>query len=117
MASETANWKIDEAYQVASKIFANHPKVRALFCANDMMALGAIHYLEKGQKGDVLIAAFDALKEARKAIKAGKLQVTIDQQADVQGYLGIRSAMDLIGGRPVSQETLVDVKVINRQNL
>lgn len=117
VASETAHWKIDEAYQIVGKLFARYPKIRALFCANDMMALGAIHYLEKAQKGDVLIAAYDALEEAKKAIKAGKLQVTIDQQADVQGYLGIRSVMDLLAGTPVPPETLVDIRVVNRHNL
>ena len=31
VASESANWKIDEAYQVTARIFANHPRYQATF--------------------------------------------------------------------------------------
>ena len=47
VAKETANWKIDEAHDVVAGLFAAHPQIRAIFAANDMMALGAIRYLEE----------------------------------------------------------------------
>ncbi len=46
VASETANWKIDEGYGVTKEIFTKHPNVKLLFAANDMMAIGAIKYLQ-----------------------------------------------------------------------
>ena len=52
-AVETANWKIDEAYDVAGRQFAKNPNIGAVFCANDMMALGVVKYLaEKDKKND-----------------------------------------------------------------
>jgi ribose transport system substrate-binding protein len=116
-AMETANWKIDEAATVTAAIFAAHPDVTLLFCANDMMALGAIEYLQKTGKTHVRVAGFDALNEAVNAIRAGKLQATVDQNADQQGYLGVRYAVDLIQGKQPPMETLIDVKLITRDNL
>lgn len=116
-AMESANWKIDEAFAVTSRIFAAHPEVNLLFCANDMMALGAIQFLQSTGKNNVLVAGFDALPEAIKAIRDGKLQVTVDQNAAQQGYLGIKYAFDLIRGINPPLETFIDVRIITRENL
>jgi len=109
VAEETANWKIDEAFEVAAKLFQKNPDIGAIFCANDMMALGVIHYLQQHRKTGVQIAAFDALEEARAAIQQGSLQITIDQQANQQGYLGIRTAVEMLAGKKPAPVTLVDV--------
>ena len=118
VAVETANWKIDEAYTVTANLYKRFPSVGAFFCANDMMALGAAKYIgEVTRKGQVLIAAYDALEEARDAIRNGKIAVTIDQQADAQGYLGVKYVLQKINGEKVPLETLVDLKVVHEGNL
>jgi ribose transport system substrate-binding protein len=116
-AMETANWKIDEAFTVTSRIFAAHPDVTLLFCANDMMALGAVQYLQGAGKTQVQVAGFDALDEAVKAIREGKLQATVDQNAGQQGYLGVKYAVDMIQGKKPPLETFIDVKLITRETL
>lgn len=116
--SKTANWKIDEAAEVTSKLFRSYPDIKAMFCANDMMALGAIHQLEQmGKVQKVQIAAFDALPEAKKALLEGKLAVTIDQQANLQGYTGVHYAMRALKGEKIPLETLVDVKLVHAGNV
>ena len=117
IVNATANWKIDEAYTVTKKLLQENPDIGAIFCANDMMALGTIKYLNESRRSDVLVAGYDALSEAKQAIKAGELMVTIDQQASLQGYEGIKCALDLINGVPVKQEQIIDVKVITSTNL
>ena len=112
VASETAHWKIDEAYQVAKKLFGAHPDIGALFCANDMMALGALKYLDEQGNNQVLVASFDALEPAKAAIRAGKLAATVDQQAAQQGYLGVQYAMRALAGETLPMETLIDTRLI-----
>ena len=112
VAKETANWKIDEAHDVVAGLFAAHPKVRAIFAANDMMALGAIRYLEEAARKDVLVAGYDALDEAKAAIRAGKLAATIDQQASQQGYLGVEYAVKALRGQSVPAVTLIDTRLV-----
>ena len=117
VATETANWKIDEAAAMTGKILDRHPDLQLLFCANDMMALGAIQHLQHSGKRDVLVAGYDALAEAIKAIRIGTLQATVDQQAAQQGYLGIRYALELIRGGAPPPETIVDVTLISKETL
>ena len=117
VASETANWKIDEGYQVTEKLFDTHPAIGALFCANDMMALGALKYLEASGKSRVLVAGFDALEQARAAIRAGKLVASIDQQAAQQGYLGVQYAVRALAGESLPAETLIDTALVTAETL
>ena len=117
VAEETANWKIDEAYGVTGRMFKQHPRIGVLFCANDMMAIGALKYLQEAGRTQVRVAGFDALAEAKAAIRAGQLAVTVDQQADQQGYLGIRSALDLLQGKAVPMDIQVEVKLITAETL
>ena len=117
VASETANWKIDEGYQVAEKLFNAHPDISALFCANDMMALGVLKYLEVSGKSQVLVAGFDALEQAKAAIRDGKLVVSIDQQAAQQGYLGVQYAARALTGETLPAETLIDTALVTAETL
>lgn len=114
VASETAHWKIDEGYTVTKHILDQHPTVKAIFAANDMMGLGAIKYLDESGRQDVLVAAYDALAEAVAMVEAGKMLCTIDQQAAEQGYLGIQYAVRALKGETLPAETMVDVKLIGQ---
>lgn len=113
VASESANWKIDEAHDVITEIFATNPNIKSVFCANDMMALGVVQYLKENNKDDVLVAGFDALDEAVNAIENKKMLVTINQQADIQGYSGIKYAVDLLEDETVPMEILIEVRIIS----
>lgn len=116
-ASKTANWKIDEAHDVTSQLFQKTPDIGVIFCANDMMALGAIQYLDEKQIANVLVAGFDNLQEAQTAVRAGKLASTIDQQAALQGYKGVEFAVKLLNGETVPPLTFVDVILVTKDSL
>lgn len=118
VASETANWNIDEGYSTAKRLFTATPDIGAVFCANDMMALGVIEYLDESKTKDILLSGFDDLPQVKTAILKGKMNVTIDQQASLQGYSGVKQAVDLINGKkPSNLITLVGVKVMDVNNL
>jgi ribose transport system substrate-binding protein len=112
VASETANWKIDDGYNVTKTMFAKHPDIDLVFAANDMMALGAIKYLSDAGKSKVKVVGFDALPETRSFLDNGTLVATIDQQAAEQGYQGVLYAMRLLKGEALPAETLLNVKLI-----
>ncbi|MEI7845674.1 MAG: sugar ABC transporter substrate-binding protein [Chloroflexota bacterium] len=115
--SKSANWKIDEAHDITAQLFQKTPDIGAVFCANDMMALGTIQYLEEKHITNVLVAGFDNLQEAQQAIKAGKMVNTIDQQAALQGYKGVEFAMKLLNGESVPPVTYVDVILVTKDSL
>ena len=117
VATESANWKIDEAYTLAKKLITQHPKVKFIFCANDMMALGVAQYLKEKNLSGILLTGFDNLSDTRSAIQEGWILATIDQQADVQGYMGIEAAVKLIHGESVEKEIYIPVKVVTNETL
>jgi ribose transport system substrate-binding protein len=117
VASESANWMIDEAYAVAEQIFTANPDIGLVFAANDIMALGVIQYLQETNRADVRVAGFDALAEALEAIRAGTLAVTVDQQAALQGETGVRYAIRALNGETLPPETMVDVLVVTSETL
>lgn len=117
VAAESANWKIDEAYQVAAQLFKDHPDLRLLFCANDMMALGVLRYLHDHDIKHVQIASYDALEDIKIAIKAGQVSVTVDQQAMQQGFQGIALAHRLLKGELVPKQVWVDARLISAEQL
>jgi ribose transport system substrate-binding protein len=112
VATESANWKIDEGYEVTKSMFAKHPNIGLIFAANDMMALGVLKYLADSGHGKVKVASFDALAEARAAISQGTLVASIDQQAAEQGYQGVLYAMRMVKGEQLPSQTLLNVKLV-----
>ncbi len=114
---ESANWKIDEAYNITTKMLEEYPEVKGIFAANDMMALGALQSLEESNRNDVMVTAYDALAEAKEAIRQDKLLATIDQQAALQAYTGVHYAIRALEGEELPLETIVEVKLITKENL
>jgi ribose transport system substrate-binding protein len=114
--TESAHWKIDEAYQVTQAQFEANPDIGAVFCANDMMALGALEYLKQAGRTDVLVAGFDAIEQARQAIRENRLTVTVDQQAALQGYLGVHYANRALNHEDLPATTIVDITVTTAQS-
>ncbi|MGH2340936.1 substrate-binding domain-containing protein [Segnochrobactraceae bacterium EtOH-i3] len=109
---ESANWKIDEGYNVTAQMMRDHPDLALIYCANDMMALGAIRRLAELGRPDVMVGGFDALTEAITAIQEGRMRVTVDQDAARQGYLGVDYAVRRHKGENVPSETLVPARLI-----
>ena len=116
VASETANWKIDEGYLVSKTLFSRYPDIRLLFAANDMMAIGAVKYLQESGKTKVTVVGYDALAEAIAEIKAGQMSATVDQQAAEQGYQGVALALRLVNGEKVQAVTLIDTRLVTAES-
>lgn len=117
VATEAANWKIEQAYQVTARMFERHPKLEGIFCANDLMALGAIRYLEETKKEHVLVTGYDGIEEALMAIRGGHLIATVDQHAEEQGYMGVKYAVRALAGEKLPAETFFDVELVTVETL
>lgn len=117
VAMEAANWRADEAYELAKRVFKSHPRIGVVYCANDMMAIGLIKYLQETGRTKVVVGGFDALDEAKQAIRNGQMTATVDQRAARQGYLGVISALKLLRGEAVPDVVLVDTALITADSL
>jgi len=117
VAMDTAEWATEPAQQKMEAILNAHPDLRGVFCANDMMALGAIQAIASaGKTGRVLVSGYDNLEAARRAIAAGTLVATIDQHPEMMGAKGVEAAVALIRRRPIPPEITVPTDLVTAKN-
>lgn len=112
IGSQSGYWETDKANQVAAALLAEHPDLKALLCANDSMALGAVAALHAaGKTGKVLVIGFDNISAVHQLLKDGTILATVDQHADQLAAYGIGYALEMINkkGVPADRETPVDL--------
>ncbi len=111
--SQSAQWEMSKANEVASSTLSEHPEIKAILAANDNMAMGAIAAAKSvGRNEDLLIVGFDNIAAAQDAIRNGKLLATVDQHADQLAVYGVETALKLIGDKHAvveNVETPVDL--------
>lgn len=110
--SQSAQWEMNIASQVASAMLSSHPDAKAILAANDNMALGALAAVRSGGKaGQVIVAGFDNIQAVRQAIRAGDILATADQHGDQLAVFGIEYALQILDGKadPADRETPVDL--------
>jgi len=105
-------WEMGKANAVASAMLSEHPEIKAILCANDNMALGAVSAVQAaGKTGAVLIVGFDNISAIRPMLDKGQVVATADQHADQLAVFGIEAALKILKGDapPADQTTAVDL--------
>ncbi|MBB6048462.1 sugar ABC transporter substrate-binding protein [Armatimonas rosea] len=110
--SQSANWETDQANKIAAAMLTAHPDIKALLCANDSMALGAVAAVKAaGKTGQVLVVGFDNIGAVQELIKSGAVLCTVDQHGDQLAAFGIDYALEMLQKKatPTDKETPVDL--------
>ncbi len=116
VASQVANFDRTEGMSVMENILQANGDIKAVFAANDEMALGAVEAVSGAGK-DVVIVGFDATDDAIAAIKEGRMAATIAQQPDLIGSTAVENAMKLINGESIPSSIPVEVTLITKDNV
>ena len=109
---QSGNWEMEKANTVAAAILSEHRDLKALLCANDNMALGAVSAISgAGLAGKVLVAGFDNIAAIRPMLADARVVATADQHADKLAVFGIEAALKILKGEaaPAGQTTVVDL--------
>lgn len=113
VASQPANWERDQGYNVFQNIMQAHPDVNAMFAANDLMALGALEAIAAGGKaGKITVVGFDALDEARAAVKQGTMAGTVAQDPAQMGRVGVEWAARMLKGEAPPADIAVPIQFV-----
>jgi ribose transport system substrate-binding protein len=111
--SQTAGWETARANQVVTAMIAERPEIKAILCANDSMALGAVAALRgAGRAGQTIVAGFDNISAVRELVKSGAVLATADQHGDQLAVYGIEYALGRLRDRQApgaDRETPVDL--------
>ncbi|MEW5993164.1 MAG: substrate-binding domain-containing protein [Candidatus Zixiibacteriota bacterium] len=107
----------DQAFRTAEDILQAHPDIDAIFGINDDCALGALAAVEKaGKTGHVKIVGFDAVPEARVAIRAGKIYADVIQMPGEIGRKTIEAVKTYISGGDVAPKILIPCALFTQKD-
>jgi inositol transport system substrate-binding protein len=116
---QTASWDRAKAMALTENwIQAHKGKFQAVFAHNDEMAMGALLALERaGIKKDVTVIGIDAIAQALTAVKDGRLDATVFQDAVGQGRGSVDAALLLARKQPCPKENLIPFQLVTLENL
>ncbi len=116
---QTASWDRAKAMALTENwIQAHKGKFQAVFAHNDEMAMGALLALERaGIKKDVTVIGIDAIAQALTAVKEGRLDATVFQDAVGQGRDSVDAALLLARHQPCPKEKLIPFQLVTLENL
>jgi len=109
---QSGRWEMETANNVAAAMLNEHGDLKAILCANDNMALGAVSAIQAaGKTGQVLVVGFDNISAMHPLLKDGQVLATADQHGDRLAVFGIEAALKILKGEapPADQTTAVDL--------
>lgn len=76
--SQPADWDKTKAYDLATNLISKNANLKAIYCCNDTMAMGAQEAVQNSGK-DIIVVGTDGNSDAIESVKAGNLSATVAQ--------------------------------------
>ncbi len=113
VTSQSANWEMAKASEIAAGILNEHPEIRAILCANDSMALGAHAAVrDAGKSGKVLVTGYDNIGAVAALVESGEILCTVDQQGEKLAVYGIEYALDILENKSAPEDRQTPVGLV-----
>ena len=118
LASQTAEWDRAKAMSLMENWIQSHgTSIKAVFAQNDEMGMGALLALERAKlKDQVVVTSIDAIADALQAVKNGRLDATVFQDARGQGGTAVELAVKIARKEPYEKETFIPFKLVTKDN-
>jgi inositol transport system substrate-binding protein len=119
LADQTAEWDRAKAMALMENWIQSYgTNIQAVFAQNDEMAMGAVLALERARMKDkVLVVGVDAIADALQAVKDGRLDATVFQDAKGQGASAVDAALKLVRGEPCEKEVFIPFQLVTKENI
>ncbi|KGR89353.1 sugar ABC transporter substrate-binding protein [Ureibacillus massiliensis 4400831 = CIP 108448 = CCUG 49529] len=114
-AEQPADSDKAKAMSVMENILEAEDDIKAVFSANDDMAIGVLRAVEAANL-DIIIYGTDGTEEAVQSIIDGGLTGTIAQNPYNMGYEGVKSALAAANGETVEERIDSGVEIITSEN-
>lgn len=114
-AEQPADSDKAKAMSVMENILEAENDIKAVFSANDDMAIGVLRAVEAANL-DIIIYGTDGTEEAVQSIIDGGLTGTIAQNPYNMGYEGVKSALAAANGETVEERIDSGVEIITSEN-
>ncbi|MCI6771226.1 MAG: D-allose transporter substrate-binding protein [Oscillospiraceae bacterium] len=97
VGSQPADWDRQKALDTAASMIQQNPDLKAIYCCNDTMALGALQAVKNaGKLGEIIVVGTDGAAEALKSVEAGELSATVAQDSAEIGATSLRQMIKAV---------------------
>lgn len=97
VSSQPADWDRQKALDAATSIIQMNPGLKAIYCCNDTMALGAIQAVKNANKlGEIIVVGTDGAAEALQSVEAGELSATVAQDSAGIGAVSLEQMVNAV---------------------
>jgi inositol transport system substrate-binding protein len=119
IADQTAEWDRAKAMTLMENWIQSYgDKINAVFAQNDEMAMGALMAIEQAKLRDKIVTVgVDSIADALEAVKAGRLDATVFQDARGQAAAAVETAVKLIHKQPVEKEVYIPFQLVTKENV
>lgn len=119
VAQQSADFDRAKGLEVMESILQAHPNIKAVFCGNDAMAMGAYQALvSAGKDKQVKVFGFDGADDVVKMIAEGKIAATGMQFPKTMARKSAEFADEYIKGkRDFPQKVPVPVELVTQDNV
>jgi ribose transport system substrate-binding protein len=109
------DYQREPARRAAATLLAEHDRIDAFLCANDIMALGVIDALQAAGR-EAQVVGVNAIPEAIEAIGRGDMLATSDFNAMWMCFLATECAIRHLRGEAVPAHIALPVQIVDRSN-
>ncbi|MDE3164589.1 MAG: sugar ABC transporter substrate-binding protein [Acidobacteriota bacterium] len=119
IAQQTAEWDRAKAMSLMENWIQSYgAKINAVFAQNDEMAMGALISLEQARlKDKVIVVGVDAIADALAAVRDGRLDATVFQDARGQGAASVETAVRILRKQPYEKSVMIPFQLVTRENV
>lgn len=114
VARQEAGFDRAKGLTVMENILQAQPKIDAVFAHNDEMALGGLKAIAAANRTGIKVVGFDAVDDAVKAVKDGKLAATVAQKPAEMGRLAVEFGLRVVQGQKVEKYIPVDLALVTK---
>lgn len=101
VGSLPADWDRQKALDVATSFIQQNSDLKAIYCCNDTMALGAVQaVINANLLGKIIVVGTDGTAEALASIKNKQLSATIGQDSATIGVTALNEMMKAVKDQP-----------------
>lgn len=119
VAQQPADFDQGKALEVMESILQAQPEIDAVFCGNDVMAMGAYQAVAAaGRQDEIKVFGFDGSNDVVRLIKEGKVAATCMQFPKLMARQAAEFADEYLKGRrDFPQKIPVDVELVTPDNV
>ena len=119
LAAQTAEWDRAKAMSLMENWLQSYGnQIQAVFAQNDEMGLGALLALEQAKRKDqVVVASVDAIADALQAVKDGRTDATVFQDAAGQAGAAVETALKILRQEPYEKQVFIPFQLVTKENV